>query len=219
MIATRSRVMTADPQGPPRQTSAQVDGRSGTAAETADGALEALHRMYSKSLFNYVVRLTLEDRRLAEDVMQETFVRAWNHLKQHRDTDLKAFQPWLYTVARRIVVDTVRARRARPVEVVVNDLTQLTDADQGAADDGIGRLVMEMVVREALMRLQPRYRTLLIDLFYHGRTATEVAKTLNIPVGTVKSRTYNAKRALRFYLHQQGYDSTLTLAGMTDPAG
>jgi RNA polymerase sigma-70 factor (ECF subfamily) len=219
MTAARGQVMTAHHQGPPWQTSAQVNGPSGTAAATVDGALLALHRRYSKQLFHYVVRLTLGDARQAEDVMQETFVRAWSHLKQHRDTDLEGFAPWLYTVARRIVVDMVRARRARPVEVIVNDFAQLSAADDGAADDGIGQLVTGLAVREALKRLHPRHRTLLVDLFYHGRTAAEVAKKLNIPIGTVKSRTFNAKRALRFYLHQQGYDSTLTPAGITDQAG
>ncbi len=59
---------------------------------------------------------------------------------------------------------------------------------------------MADAVREALMRLEPAQRKLLIDLYYHGRSPREVANELNIPVGTVKSRAYYARRALRMYL-------------------
>ncbi len=57
-------------------------------------------------------------------------MRAWRHLRQHAETDLDAFRPWLYTVARRLVVDMLRARRARPIEVMVEDLARLS-ADGG----------------------------------------------------------------------------------------
>jgi RNA polymerase sigma-70 factor (ECF subfamily) len=198
MIAAPIQMVAALTPGPPRQPS--FDGPPGTVAATADAALQELHRMYSKALFNYLVKLTLGDRRAAEDITQETFVRAWNHLQHHHDTDLESFRPWLYTVARRLVVDMLRARRSRPVEVIVDDLTQLSDAN-----DSIGSLIIVQVVREALMRLPPMQRALLVDLYYHGRTPTEVAEKLNIPVGTVKSRTYYAKRALRSSLDQQGF--------------
>jgi RNA polymerase sigma-70 factor (ECF subfamily) len=157
--------------------------------------LRELYRLYSRPLLNYLGKLTLGDLRLAEDICQETFMRAWSHLRQHAEADLDAFRPWLYTVARRLVVDMVRARRARPVEVIVEDLAQLAPTQDSASG-----VVMAGAIRQALLRLEPAQRQLLIDLYYHGRSPREVAEELNIPVGTVKSRAYYAKRALRTYL-------------------
>jgi RNA polymerase sigma-70 factor (ECF subfamily) len=154
-----------------------------------------LYRLYSRPLLNYLVKLTLGDLRLAEDICQETFLRAWSHLRHHAGTDLVSLRPWLYTVARRLVVDMVRARRARPVEVMVEDLSQLA-----SAQDSAGGVVMAGAIREALLRLEPAQRQLLLDLYYHGRSPGEVAQELNVPVGTVKSRAYYVKRVLRMYL-------------------
>ena len=201
MIAVTGR-MAAHTEGLPPEPSvdqrpADGAGSAEAAAAVAASRLRALHEMYSKALFNYLVKLTLGDRRLAEDITQETFVRAWNHLRRNEDTDVETFRPWLYTVARRLVVDMVRARRARPVEVIVDDMSLLS-----THEDTVGDLVMARTVQEALMRLEPPQRALLIDLYYHGRTPTEVAAKLNIPVGTVKSRTYYAKRALRSHLER-----------------
>jgi len=174
-----------------------------TAGEVTDKAavakkLENLHRACSRPLLTYLVKLTLGDRRLAEDIMQETFVRAWTHMQRHDDVDVDTFRPWLYTVARRLVIDAVRARKARPVEVAATDLGQLV-----VVGDHAGSLSRVLAIREALMRLQPSQRKLLIDLYHHGRTPKELAEELNIPVGTVKSRAYYAKRALQSYHDQE----------------
>jgi len=177
--------------------SVHADGHADAFASPDQAAerLRALHRLHSKQLLGYLVKLTLGDFRIAEDIAQETFVRAWRHLVREPDTDLEEFRPWLYTVARRLVVDMVRARRSRPVEVIVEDLARLSTT--GDSSSGV---VMADQVRAALMRLEPAQRKLLIDLYFHGRSPREVAKDLNIPVGTVKSRAYYAKRALRTYL-------------------
>jgi len=197
MIAVASPV-AAHPQGPRQRPSSHSDPVSGpAAAATAERRLHALHEMHSKPLLSYLVKLTLGDTRRAEDILQETFIRAWCHLKQHDDTDLERFRPWLYTVARRLVVDMLRARRSRPAEVIVDDIARLP-----GSEDTIGSLLRAQAVRDALMRLQPEQRTMLIELYHHGRTPSEVAQRLNIPEGTVKSRTFYAKRALRSYLAQ-----------------
>jgi RNA polymerase sigma-70 factor (ECF subfamily) len=176
-------------------STAKADSDLSVSADPAAERLRALHRLHSKPLLSYIVKLTLGDVRIAEDIVQETFVRAWRHLRHQPDTDLEAFRPWLYTVARRLVVDMLRARRSRPVEVIVEDLARLS-----ATEDSAGGVIMADTVRRALMRLDPAQRKLLIDLYCHGRSPREVAKELNIPVGTVKSRSFYAKRALRKYL-------------------
>lgn len=166
---------------------------------TAEERLAALHSEYGPQLLNYLVKLTLGDRRLAEDIQQETFLRAWRHLERHDDVDLEAFRPWLYAVARRLMIDVLRARRARPTEVMYEDFARV-----GLVDDTIGDAISAGTVRDALGRLRADQRSLLLDLYYYGRSPAEVAAYLDIPVGTVKSRAHLAKKSLRALLEAAG---------------
>jgi RNA polymerase sigma-70 factor, ECF subfamily len=136
---------------------------------------DLLYRLHARPLFRYLLRLTLGDHREAEDCLQETFMR-----------------PWLYTVARRIVIDGVRARQARPTEVSATDMNLLSQPDTE-----IERMVQVQALRTAMMSLSPEHRATLIEIFYNERTAKEAAEILGVPEGTVKSRAYYAVRALR----------------------
>ncbi|PZG14874.1 RNA polymerase subunit sigma [Micromonospora craterilacus] len=167
------------------------------ASGSAEVKLDTLHQLHRAALFNYLVKLTLGDRQLAEDLLQETFLRAWRQLLRDDDTDIEIFRPWLFTVARRLVVDMLRARRVRPVEVMAEDLTRIH-----AADDRIDQLVGAHVVRDALGRLSAEHRVVLLELYFRGRLPAEVAAQLGVPLGTVKSRAFYAKQALRAYLDQ-----------------
>jgi RNA polymerase sigma-70 factor (ECF subfamily) len=152
---------------------------------------DLLYRLHARPLFRYLLRLTLGDRREAEDCLQETFLRTWRWLQEHT-VDPEIMRPWLYTVARRIVIDGVRARQARPTEVAATDLNLLSQPG-----NDIDRLVQVHALRSALLSLTPEHRATLIELFYHERTAKEAAEILGIPEGTVKSRAYYAVQALR----------------------
>jgi len=72
-------------------------------------------------VYSYLVRLTLGDARLAEDILQETLLRAWLHLRKH-PMDVADFRPWLYTVSRRILVDVLRRRETWPPELMSTEL-------------------------------------------------------------------------------------------------
>jgi len=152
---------------------------------------ERLYRLHSRPLFRYLLRLTFGDRREAEDCLQETFLRTWRWLQEHT-VDPEMMRPWLYTVARRIVIDGVRARQARPMEVAAADLSLLSQPD-----NDIERLVQVQAVRGALLSLSPEHRATLVEIFYHERTAREAAEILGVPEGTVKSRAFYAVQALR----------------------
>jgi RNA polymerase sigma-70 factor (ECF subfamily) len=165
---------------------------------TTEHRLAMLYDLHHLQLFNYLVKLTLGDQRTAEDILQETYIRAWHHLGRNDDIDLAAFRPWLYTVARRLVIDLLRSRRSRPAEVIVEDLGRLP-----VTEDTIGGYLSADSIKNALLELRPEHRVVLLQLYYHGRTPAEVAEMLDIPVGTVKSRAYYAKRALRAHLDQQ----------------
>jgi RNA polymerase sigma-70 factor (ECF subfamily) len=152
--------------------------------------LEVFYRLYSQPLYRFLVRLTRGDRREAEDLLQETFLRAWRYLQDH-SLDAESVRPWLYTVARRTAIDAVRARNARPSEVTITDPGTLP-----STHDDIERLTVARAVRSGLMSLSRLHRQVLIEIFYHGRSVREAAEVLGIPEGTVKSRMFYALRAL-----------------------
>ncbi|MET7424512.1 sigma-70 family RNA polymerase sigma factor [Dactylosporangium sp. NPDC005555] len=159
--------------------------------------LARLHALFREPLTGYVINLLLGDRPAAEDVVQETFTRAWRHLSRHDDVEIDTLRPWLYTVARHLVIDVLRARRARPAEVAMDKLGQFA-----ADEDGVGRMVEADRMRRALLRLSPEHRVVIVELYFHDRSLEETARKLGVPVGTVRSRSHYAKRALRSYLDE-----------------
>jgi RNA polymerase sigma-70 factor (ECF subfamily) len=157
--------------------------------EAAEALIRSLYAEHGRSLLAYATRL-IGDRAAAEDVVQETLLRAWKHaddLSEGRGS----VRGWLLTVARNIVTDRARARAARPAEVADVEDRPPVEADHSES------VVNTMVMLEALDQVSPEHREVLVQLYYRGRSVTEAAKVLGVPPGTVKSRSYYALRALR----------------------
>jgi RNA polymerase sigma-70 factor (ECF subfamily) len=150
--------------------------------------LQTLFQEHSRSVLAYAQRLT-GDHFTAEDVTQETFLRAWRNTATLRN--LRSVRGWLLTVARNIVIDRARAKTVRPDEVTELPVTQSdhTDLAQNVVDN--------LAVYEALALLSADHRTVLVQLYYFGRTVPEAARALGIPEGTVKSRCHHALHAFR----------------------
>ncbi|WP_067794276.1 sigma-70 family RNA polymerase sigma factor [Actinomadura formosensis] len=159
-----------------------------------------LYREYHRPLLAFVLRLTGGDRQWAEDVVQETMIRAWRSADR-LDDRTSSLMPWLATVSRRIVIDHRRQREVRPPEVGDGPLENLPMADEM---DG---LLRKVVVTEALKSLSPAHRQVLMETVLRDRTVNQAAEYLGIPVGTVKSRVYYALRALRVALEERGVTS------------
>jgi len=157
----------------------------------ADERMTALYENHGAALYRFLLRLTFGQQHHAEDLLQETLLRAWQHLDD-LPPNPDSIRPWLYTVARRIAIDAARTRQARPTEIGTIDLTTLT-----TDDDPIDQLINASTIRTALTRLKPNHRRILHEVYVMGRTTAEAANLLNIPEGTVKSRTHHALRALR----------------------
>lgn len=174
-------------------------------AERADADLiRALYADHGQALFSYAMRLLDGDRHQAEDVVQETLLRAWRH-PEALQAGRGDVRPWLWTVARRLVVDRFRARRARPSEVPEH---LVADAWVDAcADDEVERALLAWQVADALRSLTIDHRAVLVHTFYLGCSVAEAAQALDIPVGTVKSRASYALRELRLLLVEQGVTS------------
>ncbi|HEX4977692.1 MAG TPA: sigma-70 family RNA polymerase sigma factor [Nocardioides sp.] len=158
--------------------------------------MQQLHDEHADALWSYCVRLTGHDRSRAEDVAQETLLRAWRHLDV-LDEGHGSVRAWLFTVARNLVIDDWRSRRHQR-EVSVAEVPEPETAD--AAE----QLLQGWVVTEAILRLTPEHQAVLLECYYRGRSVAEAAHRLGVPEGTVKSRTHYALRALRLALEEMG---------------
>jgi RNA polymerase sigma-70 factor (ECF subfamily) len=162
--------------------------------------MQALHDEHAAALWAFAMRLT-GDRASAEDVVQETLLRAW---KQSAHPVFAAEQPqaarsWLYTVARRIVIDEWRARKVRPEKLVA-------EVPDSGTRDHAEQLVESQLVADALRRLTVEHRAVLVELYYKRATVREAAQTLGIAEGTVKSRAHYALRAFKLALSEMGVE-------------
>ena len=146
-------------------------------------------------LMGYVLRSVGGDFQQAEDVVQETMTRAWQRADSLTPEEAG---PWLFTVAHNLVVSGFRRRSARPAEVPIGD------RDFEAAGDDIDRALQSWQIATALRALTPEHRGVIVELFYRRRTVSEAAAVLGVPIGTVKSRSFYALRALRVTLEEQG---------------
>jgi RNA polymerase sigma-70 factor, ECF subfamily len=170
-----------------------LNGGSASSPEqaTAGSWMQALYDAHAKPLYRFLLRLTLGERQAAEDLLQETFLRAWQYLDE-RNADVETLRPWLFTVARRVAIDAGRARHARPSEVSAFDITGVA-----ASVDQIDHFLARESMRQALLRLSPEHRSVIVAIFYRQLSVRETAALLGIPEGTVKSRTHHALRSLR----------------------
>ncbi|MEU4339277.1 sigma-70 family RNA polymerase sigma factor [Micromonospora lupini] len=153
--------------------------------------MQRLYAEHAGPLYRFLVRLSWGEADLAEDLLQDTLLQVWRRL-DHLPTGSESVRRFLFTVARRVAIDAARARRARPTEVWVEDMTWL-----GEREEVTEAVVASCVVRRALPKLTNAHRDVLVELYYLEHSVEEAAVRLGIPNGTVKSRAHYALRALR----------------------
>jgi RNA polymerase sigma-70 factor, ECF subfamily len=160
-----------------------------------DELLVALHERHRDALHRYVRHLTHDDA-MADDVVQETLVRAWQRpAVLERDDD--GARAWLFTVARNLVLDDVRSARRRR-EVGSDEPVEAAEPDRtDAVLDGI-------LVADALASLSEDHRRVVVDAYWLGHTVPEIARRHGIPEGTAKSRLHYGLRALRLAMQERG---------------
>ena len=158
--------------------------------------LSQIVRTHRPALLAYSTRLVGGDTARAEDVVQETFVRAWRRIDR-LTPDHGSVNGWLRRVAFNVAIDGHRMRRVRPAEVQLDhpDLTP-----QGDHADGV---LMQLVVQELLGSIWPEHRAVLVEVYLNDRTAAQTAEVLGIPLGTVKSRIFYALRTLRGTIEEE----------------
>ena len=149
-------------------------------------AFEQLYRRYARSVFGLALR-RLGDRARAEDAVQETFTSIWRSAATYKP-DRGPGAPWLYTVARNAIVDHTRGGRR---EAMVGE-----PPDEPAPDDAPPERAEQSWiawrVHRALEELSPNERSVLELAYWGGLSQSEIATMLNLPLGTVKTRTRSA---------------------------
>ena len=136
---------------------------------------------------------SLGDSQLAEEAVQETFVRAWR-FRSSFNREVGAIRGWLFGIERRVLIDLSQRRSAGVVQPMEKDLA--------APGDDIERALVGWQVDEAIRRLRPEHRRVLVKTYFGQCTSRE----LSIPEGTVRSRLFYAMRALRHILDEMGWE-------------
>jgi RNA polymerase sigma-70 factor (ECF subfamily) len=172
-----------------RAESIRTEGTA-TKAAVAEARLEALVREHRHVVFASAMRLTSGDADWADDVVQETFLRAWLRW-EHMTPEQGSVRGWLTRVAHNLVVDGYRSPRMRRGEV------PLDEAEEIALPESFDRILSAILVREALGRLPEVHRRALEATYLSDQTTVQAARQLNVPVGTVKSRVFYGLRMLR----------------------
>jgi RNA polymerase sigma-70 factor (ECF subfamily) len=165
-------------------------------ALTRERDVREAYAAHSGELYGFAVR-SLGDSGLAEEAVQETFLRAWKAGDRY-DPEIGSLRTWLFAILRNVVIDMGRARASRPrvgpehgIEPSVEPLEQALVAWQ---------------VEEAMRRIGEDHRQVLLETHFRARPYAEVAEELGVPEGTIKSRVYYGLKALRVALEEIGYD-------------
>jgi RNA polymerase sigma-70 factor (ECF subfamily) len=137
-------------------------------------------------------RLILRDRDLAQDAVQDGFIRAWRSLPSLRDPD--RFEGWLRSLVARSCLDILRKRGRRPIEV------ELVPSDGPSIEDASARTADRDLLDTMLRRLPPEQRVVVVLRYYFDLEVADIAAALGIPVGTAKSRLHRSVSSMRLAL-------------------
>lgn len=158
-------------------------------------AFDALIARWHEPLWKYLRRLTGDDDAAAEAV-QDAWLRILRGMPRLRDAG--RLRAWIFGIARRVVMDRLREKYAEPARVSPDDV------DLAAADDAIDLREELALLQEELARLPVPEREVLVLFYLEELTLLEIAEVAGIPAGTVKSRLFRARRALRDQLILKG---------------
>jgi len=158
-------------------------------------AFDALIARWHEPLWRYARRVTGDDGG-ADDTVQEVWVRVLRGIGRLRDRT--RLRPWIFGIARRVLMDRLRAKYAEPEGVAIEDTEIAGPDDTSDQDEAIS------VMHEELALLPLAEREVVVLFYLEELTLSELAQILEIPIGTVKSRLFRARQALRRHLTNKG---------------
>jgi RNA polymerase sigma-70 factor, ECF subfamily len=172
---------------------AQLIGR--LANDPTGEGLRTLYRRYAGELYGFALN-SLNDRGLAEEVVQDAFTSVWRHADRF-DPEIGSFRTWLYGLARNRIVDMRRRASVRPA-VADSEAVE----ERGEVDRSLDDAMLRWQIASALTRLSPEHREVIRMAHFQALSMREIAEALGLPLGTVKSRSYYALRHLRLVLDE-----------------
>jgi RNA polymerase sigma-70 factor (ECF subfamily) len=184
------------------------------AAQAQTGAAEAFSELvlrFQRPVFSLIVRL-VRDRALAEDLAQDAFVRAWRKLATY-DSD-RPFRSWMFKIAHNLAIDELRRRRPEtvPIEEPESEGLDLLGRleDQTALDpaESLDTARALQHLEQALGQLRPAYREVILLRFREGLAYEEIAEIMDLPLGTVKTHIFRARKELVEAVSAAGYGET-----------
>ena len=174
------------------------------ALEGRDAAHRELITRYERPVFSLVFRM-VRDRELAEDLTQDTFIKVLSHLDRYR-SEFK-FSSWLFKIANNVAIDHLRRRQLDTVSMdgspnaMTSDALEATRFDVAAqtetALDEMEARELGTAIERAIAQLRPEYRSCILLRHVEGRSYEEIATTLDLPLGTVKTYIHRARHELR----------------------
>jgi RNA polymerase sigma-70 factor, ECF subfamily len=153
---------------------------------------DLLYDNYSKALYGIVLKI-VKSEEVAEDVLQDAFVKIWKNVSSY-DSSKGTLFTWILNVARNTAIDRIRSQEYKntaKIQPIDNNVGMVDE--QSATEIQIEHIGLEKVVA----RLKPEHQTIIDYIYFKGFTQTEVAEALNIPLGTVKTRVKSAINHLR----------------------
>jgi RNA polymerase sigma-70 factor (ECF subfamily) len=155
-------------------------------------AFSYLYDNYAAALNGIIYRM-VEDRELAEDILQEAFVKIWNNFSSY-DTGKGRLFTWMLNIARNLTIDTLRSKGYKKQAKISSDENSVGNL----SDDGkIAERFDAMGIRKHLASLKPEQRSIIDLAYFNGYTQEEISKEMGIPLGTVKTRMRAAIIELR----------------------
>jgi len=167
-------------------------------------AYRELLRRYERPVFSLVFRM-VRDRTVAEDLAQETFIKVLNHIDKYRP-EFK-FSSWLFKIANNVAIDHLRRRQLNTISMdgspnastaaeIEASSFDIVDQSESALDELQAR-ELGTAIERAIASLRPEYRSCILLRHVEGRSYEEIAATLDLPLGTVKTFIYRARHQLR----------------------
>ena len=161
------------------------------------GDVRTLYHRYERRLYGFGLRLLGNNGGLAEELVQETFLRLWQGARRF-DPERGTVRALLFTIARRVAIDLLRRPSSRAFAPEIEDLA----AFDALADE----VLLAVTVRDAMMSLSPIHREVLELIYDEDLKLGEISLRLEVPLGTVKTRAFYALRAMREALRERGFD-------------
>lgn len=174
-------------------------------------AMDLLYQRYSRLLYSLAYRI-VGDLRIAEDLVQEVFLAAWQHAPSY-EPQSGSVSTWLTSIMRHRSFDYLRRLRRRHSSQEVSWDMAVSDQNTDSPDlwDEAWRSMQGALVRECLLRLHPEQRAVIELAYFEGRTQSEIASACHIPLGTVKARMRLALRHLKQELEKRGVTADSSL--------